>query len=186
MLRFIILFVALAPSVSGCTSTTPVDVEPSAPMLVREETTVLTLQSLRASERQRLRVFLDKASRGRFDAIHLLISGSPQLSAGVAHQARQLAIEEDNIQLRDQHDAGSVRIEAIVYHARPPVCPSYGALPNEESFKQPLGCSTGHNLAVMVNDPRDLLDNQAVKAGDGDRASVPVATYRTFGTDKGG
>ncbi|TJV72287.1 MAG: hypothetical protein E5X45_31815, partial [Mesorhizobium sp.] len=75
------------PSVSGCTSTTPVDVEPSASMLVREETTLLTLQSLRASERQRLRDFLNKASRGRFDALHLLISGSPQLSAGVAHQA---------------------------------------------------------------------------------------------------
>ncbi|HEV2897181.1 MAG TPA: CpaD family pilus assembly lipoprotein [Pseudaminobacter sp.] len=186
-LRIVVLLIALTASVSGCTSTAPIYVEPSAPILIQQETTVLTLESLRASERQRLRVFLKKASRGRRDALHLLISGSSRLSAEAVHQARQLGIDAYNIHLLDQQDAGAVRIEAIIYHARPPVCPSYsGPLLNDKSFEQPLGCSTRRNLAVMVNDPRDLLDNKAVKPSDGDRAAIPVATYRTFATGKGG
>ncbi|MFB9984714.1 CpaD family pilus assembly lipoprotein [Mesorhizobium newzealandense] len=186
-LRNIVLQIALTASVSGCTSTTPIDVEPSAPILIRQETTVLTIESLRASGRQRLRVFLERASRGRRDALHLLISGSSQLSAEAVHQARQMGLDAYSIHLLDQHDGGAVRIEAIVYHARPPVCPSYsGALLTDKSFHQPLGCSTRHNLAVMVNDPRDLLDNKAIEPSDGDRAAIPVATYRTFATGKGG
>ncbi|WP_027155882.1 CpaD family pilus assembly lipoprotein [Mesorhizobium sp. WSM2561] len=186
-LRTVILLITLTTSVSGCTSTAPIYVEPSVPILIQQETTVLILESLRASERQRLRVFLKKASRGRRDALHLLISGSSQLSAEAVHQARQMAIDASNIHLLDQHEAGAVRIEAIVYHARPPVCPSYsGRLLKDKSFEQTLGCSTQRNLAVMVNDPRDLLDNKAVVPSDGDRAAIPVATYRTFATGKGG
>ncbi|MET2832532.1 CpaD family pilus assembly lipoprotein [Mesorhizobium shangrilense] len=184
-LRIKVLLVALTASLSGCVSP-PIYVEPSTPILIRQETSVLMLESLRASERQRLRVFLERASRGRRDALHLLISGSPRLSAETIHQARQMGIDAYNIHLLDQHGR-AVRIEAIVYHARPPVCPSFSSpLLNDKSFDQTLGCSTRHNLAVMVNDPRDLFDNKAVKPSDGDRAAIPAAKYRTFTTDKSG
>ncbi|CAH2397050.1 MULTISPECIES: CpaD family pilus assembly lipoprotein [Mesorhizobium] len=185
-LRIKVLLVALTASASGCTSTAPIYVEPPAPILIRPETTVLILKSLRASERQRLRVFLDRTSSGRRDALHLLIWGSSRLSAEVVHQARQMGIDTDNIHLLDQHDGGAVQVEAIVYHARPPACPSYsGPLLSDKSFEEPLGCSTRRNLAAMVNDPRDLIDNKAVKPSDGERAAIPVATYRTFGAGKG-
>ncbi|QFI70508.1 hypothetical protein EKH55_5634 (plasmid) [Sinorhizobium alkalisoli] len=36
----------------------------------------------------------------------------------------------------------------------------------------------------MVNDPRDLFNNQVIKASNGERAAIPVAKYRTFTTDK--
>ncbi|MCA1408306.1 CpaD family pilus assembly lipoprotein [Ensifer sp. IC3342] len=184
-LRIIALLIALAASVAGCTSTAPIYVEPSTQISVRQEATVLTLESLHASEQQRLLAFLWKASGGRSDALHLLIRGSSRLSAEAAHQARQLGIDASNIHLLGQHDRGPVRIEAVVYHARPPICRSSPLL-NDESFDQPIGCSTSHNLAVMINDPRDLLDNRAVKLSGGDRAAIPVATYRTFSAGKGG
>ncbi|RRI01529.1 hypothetical protein EH240_14650 [Mesorhizobium tamadayense] len=184
-LRIIFLLIGLTASASGCTSTAPVYVEPSTPIVIEQKTTVLVIKNLRASERQRLRVFLERTSRGRRDALHLLIWGSSRLSAEVVHQARQLGIDTYNIQLLDQHDGGALEVEAIVYHARPPACPSYsGPLLSDKSFERPLGCSTRRNLAVMVNDPRDLLDNKAVKLSDGEHAAIPVATYRTFATGK--
>ncbi|MGX5832507.1 CpaD family pilus assembly lipoprotein [Mesorhizobium sp. 43Arga] len=185
-LRIKVHLLALMASLSGCVSA-PIHDEPSTPVYIRQETTVLILESLRASERQRLRNFLERASRDRRDGLHLLISGSPRLSAEAVHQAKQMRIDTYNIQLLDQHDARTARIEAIFYHARPAVCPSFsGPLPNDESLDQPLGCSTRHNLAVMVNDPRDLLDNKAVKPSDGDRAAIPAARYRTFAAEKTG
>ncbi|WP_245272942.1 CpaD family pilus assembly lipoprotein [Microvirga lotononidis] len=186
MLRIKVYLVGLTAGLSCCASP-PFHVEPSAPILIREETSVLTLEGVRASERQRLRVFLERASRGRPDALHLLISGSPRLSAEAVHQAKQIGIDAYNIQLLNQHDGRVARIEAIVYLAHPPVCPSFSSpLPEDESVDQTLGCSTRHNLAVMVNDPRDLFGNMAVKPSDGDRAAIPIAKYREFTTDKSG
>ncbi|WP_114948096.1 CpaD family pilus assembly lipoprotein [Microvirga calopogonii] len=185
-LRIKVHLVALAASLSGCASP-PIRVEPSAPTLIRQETTVLTLEGLHASERQRLRVFLQRASRGRLDALHLLISGSPRLGAEAVHQAKQMGISTYNIQLLSQHSSRVARIEAILYLARPPVCPSlFSPLSDEVSVEQTLGCSTRHNLAVMVNDPRDLLGNMAVTQSDGDRAAIPIAKYREFTIDKSG
>ncbi|WP_027038944.1 CpaD family pilus assembly lipoprotein [Mesorhizobium ciceri] len=183
-LRIKVHLVALAASLSGCISP-PIPVEPPAPILIRQETAVMTLESLRASERQRLRTFLERASRGRRDALHLLISGSSGLSAEAVHQAKQMGIDGYNIQLTDQHDGRTARIEATVYLARPPDCPLFsGMLPDTEFLDQTFGCSTRHNLAVMVNDPRDLFGNKAVKPSDGDRAATPVTKYRAFTTDK--
>ncbi|MCA1493603.1 CpaD family pilus assembly lipoprotein [Ensifer sp. NBAIM29] len=185
-LRIIALLLALTASLAGCTSTAPIYVEPSTQIFVRQETIVLTLESLHASERQRFLAFLWKASRGRSDALHLLISGSSRLSAEAVHRARQMGIGASNIHLLDQNDRGPLRVEAVVYHALPPICRSLSSqLVNDEFFDQPIGCSTSRNLAVMINDPRDLLGNRSVKPSGGDRAAIPVATYRTFSTGKG-
>ncbi|WP_027170098.1 CpaD family pilus assembly lipoprotein [Mesorhizobium sp. WSM3224] len=182
--RIKVHLVALMAILGGCASA-PIYAAPSTPVYIRQESTVLILESLRASERQRLRNFLERASRGRRDALHLLISGSPRLGAEAVHQAKQMGIDANNIQLLDQHDGRTARIEVIVYHARPADCPSVSSqLPSDESVDLPLGCSTRHNLAVMVNDPRDLFDNKAVKPSDGDRAAIPVAKYRTFTAEK--
>ncbi|PVE20255.1 hypothetical protein DC522_33420, partial [Microvirga sp. KLBC 81] len=142
----------------------------------------------RGGERQRLHDFIASASRGRPDAVHLDIIGSPRLGTQVASQARAMGVGAYNIRLydrrTDQHDSFAVRVEAVVYEARPPVCASLsivGPSVNDNSFDQTLGCSIRNNLGVMINDPRDLLDNEAVRASNGDRAAIPVATYRTFG-----
>ncbi|MDX8437725.1 MULTISPECIES: CpaD family pilus assembly lipoprotein [Mesorhizobium] len=183
MMRITSLLVALSASVSGCTSSSPV--ESSTEIIVRQENKVLFLQSLRAVERQRLRNFIASASRGRSDAVHLFISGPPWLGAQIASQVMEMGVDGYNIRLFEQHHRSAARIEAIVYDSLPPDCPPFsGPLANDSSFDRTLGCSTRRNLAVMVNDPRDLIDNNAVRPSLGDRAAIPVAKYRTFETGK--
>ncbi|MBP2449484.1 CpaD family pilus assembly lipoprotein [Rhizobium leguminosarum] len=186
-LRIISLLV-LTANVVGCTTSAPLDVDPSAQaILVRQERIVLQLREP-ATKRQRLRGFIVSASRGRVDALQLLIGGPPRLSAQIASQAKEMGVDAHNVLLDpsiDQNDGVSVRVEAIVYSASPPQCPSLSSpLGKDNSFDQTLGCSIRHNLAVMVNDPRNLLDNPAVRPSNGDRAATPVAKYRTFATDK--
>jgi len=189
-LRHVCTLIVLAATLSGCASSAPIFVEPTAQaIMVEPENNVLLLQSLRGAERRRLQDFIFTASRGRRDALHLEITGSPRLAGQVAHQARAMGVPSHNIDLfggrADPHGRFAVRIEAIAYQALPPVCPSLsivGPSVNDNSFDQTLGCSTRNNLAAMINDPRDLIGNEAVVASNGDRAAIPVAAYRTFAT----
>ncbi|MBB4189008.1 pilus assembly protein CpaD [Sinorhizobium terangae] len=179
------LLVALTASVSGCASTAPIYVEPLTSIVVRRETNVLVVQNLRALERRRLRGFIESASRNRRDALHLIISGSPRLSEEVVRDIKEMGIDANNIQLFDQPGSLAVRIEAIVYKTRPPVCSSVSsAAVGDTFFDGALGCSVRHNLAASVGDPRDLLGNDVAMTSNGDRAAIPVAMYRTFETLK--
>ncbi|MGZ2402917.1 CpaD family pilus assembly lipoprotein [Rhizobium ruizarguesonis] len=188
MLRIISLLV-LTANVAGCTTSAPLDVDPSAQaILVRQENIVLLLQGPYATTQQRLQDFIVSASRGRVDALQIVISGPSRLSAQIASQARDMGVDAHNVHLHpsiDQNDGVSVRVEAIVFSASPPECPAISSpLGKDNSFDQTLGCSIRHNLAVMVNDPRNLLNNPAVKPSNGDPAATAVAKYRTFTTDK--
>ncbi|WFU54879.1 CpaD family pilus assembly lipoprotein [Bradyrhizobium pachyrhizi] len=182
--------IALTASLGGCTSTGPTYLEPAAQaVLVQKERNVLLLQSLRGSERRRLWDFIARTSRGRRDALHLDIAASPRLGAQIAHEARAMGVDAYNIRLYgpsiDRRDGFAARIEATTYEAHPPVCPSMsivGPSVNDNSFDPTLGCSIRNNLAIMVNDPHDLLDNQVVMPSDGNRAAIPVATYKIFAT----
>ncbi|UVO30379.1 CpaD family pilus assembly lipoprotein [Bradyrhizobium arachidis] len=188
--RIVCPLIALAAGLAGCTSSAPTYVEPAAQAtLVREEKNVLLLQSLRGAGRQRLREFIASTSRGRRDALHLNIAGPPQLGAQIASEARAMGVAAYNIRLYGplitQRDRLAARIEAITYEAHPPVCPSMsivGPSVNDNSFDPTLGCSIRNNLAIMVNDPGDLIDNAAVMPSDGNRAAIPVATYKSFAT----
>ncbi|MGY8678322.1 CpaD family pilus assembly lipoprotein [Bradyrhizobium sp. UFLA05-153] len=189
-LRTVCLLISMTANVGGCTSSAPTYVEPTAQaILVRPQTSVLLLKSFRGIERQHLRDFIARASRGRLDAVRLNIIGSPRLIAQVASQARAMGVDAYNIRLNGprivKHEGFAVQVEAIVYEARPPDCPPVtiaGPSVNDNSFDETLGCSIRNNLAVTVNDPHDLLDNEAVAASNGDRAALPVASYRTFTT----
>lgn len=186
LLRLLMLGAALG----GCVETAPIYVEPTAQaILVEPESNTLLLKSLSGAERQRLQDFITVASRGRRDALHLEISGSPRLASQVAYQARAMGVDPYNIRIlggrADRHGRFTVRVRAVAYQAVPPVCPSLsivGPSVNDNSFDQTLGCSVRTNLAVMVSDPRDLIDNGAVMASNGDRAAAPVAAYRNFAT----
>jgi pilus biogenesis lipoprotein CpaD len=85
--------------------------------------------------------------------------------------------------IADEQHRFAVRVVATRYIAHPPGCPSLeitGPSPNDNSFEPTLGCSSLSNLAVTVNDPKDLLINTAVPPSDGERAAIPVTRYRTF------
>lgn len=175
--------VAIVASVGGCTNSAPIYSGPADQVIhVEQKTSVLLLQGLRRTETYRLRDFIANASRGRRDALHLEVSGSSRLMAQVAHEARAMGVAPNNIRLipssADLSGHFGVRIEAIVYEARLPVCPSrpiVGPSIDDNSFDPTLGCSVRSNLGAMVNDPRDLLGNSAVRPTSGDRAVLPLS-----------
>ncbi|WP_083519136.1 CpaD family pilus assembly lipoprotein [Bradyrhizobium jicamae] len=184
-LRQLCHLIAIAATLGGCANSASIHSGPAEQAIqVEQKNSVLFLQSLRGSERHRLRSFIADASHGRRDALHVSVTGSPRLIVQVAHEARAMGISPDNIRLSASPPAHfGVRIEAITYEAHPPVCPSLlivGPAVNDNSFDPTLGCSTRNNLAVMVNDPLDLLDNRSVVTSKGDRAAIPVASYGTF------
>lgn len=187
-LRPVFRLLMLGAALGGCASTAPIYVEPTAQaILVEPENNVLLLKGLSHAERQRLQDFIVVASRGRRDALHLEISGARGLGAQVVRQARAMGVEPYNIRQfggrADPHGRFAVRVQAVAYRAIAPVCPSLsivGPSADDNSFDQTLGCSTRNNLAEMINDPRDLIGNEAVMASNGDRAATPVAAYRTF------
>ncbi|MGY3443163.1 CpaD family pilus assembly lipoprotein [Bradyrhizobium sp. USDA 4473] len=187
-LRRLCHLIVMAATLGGCANTASVHPGPAEQAIqVEQKSNVLFLQSLRGSERHRLRSFIASASGGRRDALHVDVTGSPRLIAQVAHQARAMGVAPYNIRLSasplDLPARFGVRIEAITFEAHPPVCPSLsivGPAVNDNSFDPTLGCSTRSNLAVMVNDPLDLLDNRSVTTSNGDRAAIPVASYGSF------
>lgn len=181
--------IVLAANVGGCTRTAPIDLRPTDEMpMVQQETSVLRLETLRGPERYHLRNFVASASRGRLDTVHLDITGSTSLGAQVAREARAMGVVPYNIQMSRpdlaQPIGSAVRVEATAYAVHPPTCRALtiaGPAVNDNSFDRALGCSIRNNLATMVNDPHDLLDNHVVMPTNGDRAATPVATYRAFG-----
>ncbi|GGI27742.1 MULTISPECIES: CpaD family pilus assembly lipoprotein [Bradyrhizobium] len=174
--------IAVAATVGGCTHNAAIYSEPTDQAIqVEQKTSILRLQSLRRAERYGLRNFIANASRGRRDALHLDVSGSPRLITQVAHEAREMGVPAYNIRRSaspvDLPSHFGVQIEAIIYEARPPLCPSLsiiGPSVDDNSFNPTLGCSIRNNLAVTVNDPGDLLENRAILPTSGDRAVLPL------------
>ena len=185
-LRHLCQLIAIAATLGGCANTASIQPAPTGQAIqVKQNSSVLFLQSLRGPEKLRLRSFIAASSRGRWDALHVGVAGSARLIAQVAHEARIMGVAPYNIRVSASllPARSAVRIEAITFEAYPPVCPSLsivGPTVNDNSFDPTLGCSTRNNLAVMVNDPLDLLDNQSVMTSNGDRAAIPVANYRSF------
>ncbi|WP_338696045.1 MULTISPECIES: CpaD family pilus assembly lipoprotein [Bradyrhizobium] len=187
-LRHLCHLIAVAAALGGCANNASTHSGSAQQAIeVEQKNSVLVLQSLRGSERHRLHSFIAAASGGRRDALHIEVTGSPRLIAQVTHEARAMGVAPYNIRLSasplDLPARFGVRIEAITYQVHPPVCPSLsivGPAVDDNSFDPTLGCSTRSNLAAMVNDPLDLLDNRSVMPSNGDRAAGPVANYGTF------
>ncbi|MGQ4274914.1 CpaD family pilus assembly lipoprotein [Terrihabitans sp. B22-R8] len=197
ILRRLAAVVVACAALGGCNTTRPpVYLEPaSQAVLVKPEDNVLLLKGssrgyLTATERLQLTDFIAIASRGRRDAVHLSITGTRSaLQEEVRLAAIKMGVPPYNIRLfddrADPHGLFRVRVNAVMYNAVVPLCPAnsiIGPSVNDNSFDPSLGCSTRHNLAMAVSDPSDLIDNSAVVASNAERAAVPVARYRTFGS----
>ncbi|MDA9522799.1 hypothetical protein XI06_21555 [Bradyrhizobium sp. CCBAU 11434] len=183
-LRHLCYPIFIAATMGGCANTASIQPAPADQEIqVEQKSSVLFLRSLRGPERHRLRSFIAATSRGRRDALHVSVIGSPRLIAQVADEARAMGVANYNILLSasrvDLPARSGVRVEAITFEAHPPVCPSLsivGPTVNENSFNPTLGCSVRNNLAVMINDPGDLLGNHAVMPTSGDRAVLPITS----------
>ncbi|WIW50388.1 CpaD family pilus assembly lipoprotein (plasmid) [Bradyrhizobium sp. 62B] len=175
--------IAVAAILSGCTHGVAMYSKPTEDAIqVEQKISVLRLQSFRRAERHDLRTFIANGSHGRRDALHLDVSGLPWLVAQVAHEARAIGVPAYNIRLSappvDPPGHFSVQVKAITYEARPPLCPFLSVLGpsvDDNSFNPTLGCSVRSNLAIMVNDAGDLLENNAILPTTGDRAALPLS-----------
>ncbi|MDH2345504.1 CpaD family pilus assembly lipoprotein [Bradyrhizobium sp. SSUT77] len=187
-LRHLYCLIAISASVGGCTNSSAIySGHAERTIRIEQKTSVLLLQGVRRVERSRLRDFIASASRGRRDALHLDVTGSPRLIAQVAHDARAMGVTPLNIRLSDSALSlpahFGVRIEATIYEAHPAICPPLsivGPSVDDNSFNPTLGCSIQNNLGVMVNEPGDLLGNEAVVPTSGDRAVLPFPARRTI------
>ncbi|WP_407185395.1 CpaD family pilus assembly lipoprotein [Bradyrhizobium centrosematis] len=188
ILRQMCHLIGIAATLGGCASTASVHYGPAEQTVqVEQKRSILFLQSLRRPEANRLRCFIATSSRGRPDALHLNVIGAPRIIAQVAHQARAMGVAPYNIRLSasalDLSTRAGAKIEAITFEAYPPSCPSLsivGPAVNDNSFDPTLGCSTRNNLATMVNDPVDLLENRSTMPSNGERAADPLAREGTF------
>jgi pilus biogenesis lipoprotein CpaD len=171
-----------AVAACGCTTATVVFPEPA--IVVEPAEHELLLRSSR--EQHRLAAFLLRASEGRLDAIHVtVIAAHPGVRHAVVRTVRAVGVEPSKIRqvhaVAASRESFAARVVAVRFHAHPPPCPPLyvvGPSADANDFDPMLGCSDLANLALQVNDPRDLVGNPAVAATDGERAAVPVARYR--------
>jgi pilus assembly protein CpaD len=194
MIRALRLFAApLAAALWTSACTTAAVIVPLEPAIVVEPAAqVLLLRS--PGESRRLAAFLTTASEGRLDALHVtVVSAHPGVRQAIVRSVRAVGVAPSKIrQASGMADAGgrfSARVVAVRYHAYPPPCPPLyvvGPAADANDFDPMIGCSDLANLALQVNDPKDLVANVVVAPTDGERAAIPVARYRQFGGPQGG
>jgi pilus biogenesis lipoprotein CpaD len=180
----------LAALLPACHPTVYVETPPAA--LVEPAPHILLLSSgsggaLTSADRRRLEDFLYTASYGKLDAIHVHVVGiDPRATYAVARSAVRMGVTSFKVkqinEAADERYRFAVRVVAVRYTAHAPGCPSLEitSSPNDNHFEPTLGCSNLANLASMVNDPKDLLENSARPPADGERAAIPVTRHRTF------
>lgn len=167
---------------------TPLVLPPPIPRGERQETLVEAAPARivlggGSGEHRRFVAFLNEVGRGRFDALHLEIRGRNRRAVSAAiGAARRAGVDSLKISAVDVPAAGgAVEVIATRFVATAPVCPSLavvGPSANDNDFEPTLGCSNRRNLAAMVNDPADLLANDAVVPADGARAAIGIERYR--------
>ncbi|BAU89942.1 putative cross-wall-targeting lipoprotein signal [Methylorubrum populi] len=159
---------------------------PIPPPGSRQETlveAVPTTSLMGRSDRRRFVAFLKAAGRGRFDALHLELNGRNRGAVrALADAARRAGVDPLKIRITETGPAnGRVEVIATRYVAVAPGCPSLaivGPSVNDNDFDPTHGCSNRANLAAMVNDPADLVRNDAVVAADGAYAARGIERYR--------
>lgn len=164
----------------------PTVLPPPIPRGDRQETVVEAMPQsiiLGGGEHRRLVAFLKAAGRGRNDAVHLeMRGGSKSAVQALVGAARRAGVDPLKIRIVETGRAGRIEVIATAYVASAPVCPSLaivGPSINDNDFDPTHGCSNRANLAAMVNDPADLLRNDAVVASDGAYAAKGIERYRS-------
>lgn len=65
--------------------------------------------------------------------------------------------------------------------AYPPECPSWAEHhpdPNDNMPQPQIGCASQRNLALMIDQPEDLVVGRPLGAGDGQRDALALQRYR--------
>jgi pilus biogenesis lipoprotein CpaD len=180
---------ALVISLAACANVVTPD--PNQAILIEPERNVLLLHAgarggISGTDVRRLSDFLNTSSQGKLDAVHVTIIGpNAAARAHAARLARRYGVPVSKIRevaaFADDRSRFMLRIEAMRFEALPPVCPALevtGPSFDPNDFEPTNGCSTRANLAANINDPAELLRNNARPASDGARAAAPVGRWR--------
>ncbi len=190
----------------GCTSPVEngpaqaVDVEAAFPIVVEPQVATLViqvdegLQNIARGEEDRVRAFVTRwKTRGQ----GMLNAAAP---TGTANQAAAMAAldglkrvlaasgaPKESVQFSSYRPAGSdanapITLSFVTYAATAPDCgqdwsKNLGYSPRNTPWPE-FGCSTQHNLAAIVADPRDLVEPHASDPADAERRSTVIEKYR--------
>jgi len=208
MRNFIRIFVLgfAGAAAAGCTSpltngpehaidihnTYPITVEPQvATLVVRVDD---GLQSLARGEEQRVQAFAERwKMRGQGVINAAMPTGTPNQPAALAaldELKRVLAstgVDQTSVQYTSYRAASGdaqapITLSFVTYAASSPECgkdwsQNLAFAPRNLPWPE-FGCSTQHNFAAVVSDPRDLVEPHAADTADANRRSTVLEKYR--------
>lgn len=106
-----------------------------------------------------------------------------QTVVALANQINEMGISRDRILVatRDAGTGGSqVELNYISYQARTAACGDWSedlAYTADNRTASNFGCATQHNMAMMVADPRDLLEPRPMDGADAARRQAVIGNY---------
>jgi len=191
---------------AGCTSPVAngpaqsVDVETAFPIVVEPQVATLVvqvdegLQSVARGEEDRVRAFVERwKARGQGMLNAATPTGTPnQGAAMIALEQLKKMLEasgapKGSVQYSSYRPAGGdaqapITLSFITYAAVAPDCgqnwsENLSYSPRNTPWPE-FGCSTQHNFAAMVSDPRDLIEPHASDSADAPRRSTVLEKYR--------
>lgn len=136
------------------------------------------------------RQFADPAVRGAREPVHAMLANmDARTREDVVALLRRLGVARGNIEISNgtsiKDRTGGLEPSLVLsrYKAIPPDCGQrvlVAGLPRDNTTDGDFGCATLVDLALTVDDPRDLLGRPGVILADGERAARPVGAYRRF------
>lgn len=159
---------AQVPAVRAIGNTVPFAIDPRSGAIAAEE---------------RARVVRTVAGLGRDTTPHVTVTGpllAPPARAAVASLLGGAGVPAENVTFAPDQ-TGAPALQVTTYVALAPDCGAWSDIYNgwyQNSPTEALGCSNQRNLALMLADPRDLVQGRETVPADGQRMAGAVQRYR--------
>jgi pilus assembly protein CpaD len=184
--------VLLAGSCSSDVGTLSADGERNHPIVVEPSSNSIKLPfsatdaGLLPEDSLRFEAFVDAYQHGGNGAISVSAPAGPASNAAISYFGERLAqmgVPRSRI-LVGTHDVAngdtSVELDFIGYSAHTDQCGDWSMDLAETSSNETspnFGCSVQHNIAAMVEDPRDLVEPRDLGPGDATRHAIILEKY---------
>ena len=159
---------AQVPAVRAIGNAVPFAIDPRSGAIAAEE---------------RARVVRTVAGLGRDTTPHVAVTG-PMLAAparaAVASLLGEAGVPPENVTFAPDQ-TGAPALQVTTYVALAPDCQAWSDIYSgwyQNSPTEALGCSNQRNLALMLADPRDLIQGRETVPADGQRMAGAVQRYR--------
>jgi pilus assembly protein CpaD len=106
---------------------------------------------------------------------------TPEAGRHVADRLAALGVPRDRIVMGAMAPGGAVQLSYVGYGASSPPCDNWSenySLTLENLPTPNFGCTSQHNLAAMIADPRDLVNPQAMTPPDTERRMIVIEKWR--------